>query len=164
MQWSRPTVERVCGGQNRAARRCRCTRVSDWDVQLYKHAAHSSGVRSCRARSAQHQLTGLEAANEARRGRYVQTVDFSACQATAGETNVERSCSRGTDESVLSVPRLWRCGTGRGRPTGRSIIQRYRSPVSYRRHWQGRGSFWASALVLTSVADSTLHLYSTDRA
>ena len=32
---------------------------------MYNHAAQSSGVRSCRARSAQHQLTGLEAANEA---------------------------------------------------------------------------------------------------
>ena len=30
---------------------------------MYSHAAQSSGVRSCRARSAQHQLTGLEAAN-----------------------------------------------------------------------------------------------------
>ena len=51
-----------------------------------------------------------------RGGRYVQTVDFSACQATAGATNVERPCSRGPDESVLSIPRLRRCGTGRGRP------------------------------------------------
>ena len=32
----------------------------------------------------------------------------------------------GGPESVLSIPRLRRCGTGRGRPTGRSI-QRYRS-------------------------------------
>ena len=41
---------------------------------------------------------------------YVQTVDFSACQATAGATSVDRSCSpsRGPDESVLSLslPRL----------------------------------------------------------
>ena len=57
-----------------------------------------------------------------RGGRYVQTVHFSACQATAGATNVERSCSRGPYESVLSIPRLWRCGTGRGRPTGRSML------------------------------------------
>ena len=33
VQWSRPTVEEVCGGRNRPARRCRCTRVSGWDVQ-----------------------------------------------------------------------------------------------------------------------------------
>ena len=33
-----------------------------------------------------------------------------------------------TDESVLTTPRLRRCRTGRGRPTGRSI-QRYCSPV-----------------------------------
>ena len=38
-------------------------------------------------------------------GRYVQTVDFSACQATAGATNLEWPCSRGPDESVLSIPR-----------------------------------------------------------
>ena len=65
-----------------------------------------------------------------RGGRYVQTVDFSACQAIAGATNVERSYSRGPYESVLSIPRLRRCVTGRGRPTGR-FIQRYRSPVLY---------------------------------
>ena len=29
-----------------------------------------------------------------------------SCQATAGATSVERSCSRGLDESVLSIPRL----------------------------------------------------------
>jgi hypothetical protein len=61
---------------------------------------------------------------------FSQTVDFSACQATAGATNVERPCSRGPDESVLSIPRLRRCGTGRGRPKGR-FIQRYRSLMSY---------------------------------
>ena len=31
---------------------------------------------------------------------------------------------------ILSIPWLRRCGTGRGRPTGR-FIQRYRSPVHY---------------------------------
>ena len=33
VKWSRPTAEEVCGGRNRPARRCRCTRVSGWDVQ-----------------------------------------------------------------------------------------------------------------------------------
>ena len=76
-----------------------------------------------------------------RGGRYVQTVVFSACQATAGATNVERSCSRGPDELLLSIPRLRRCGTGRWRPTGRSI-QRYRSLMSTRMYnilWCGEG-------------------------
>ena len=79
------------------------------------------------ARSRTHAVTIVRSH---RGGRYVQTVDFSACQATAGATNVERSCSRGPDESVLSIPRLRRCGTGRGRPTGR-FIQRYRVPFNY---------------------------------
>ena len=47
-----------------------------------------------------------------------------------GDRNVEQSCSRGPYESVLSIPRLRRCGTGRGRPT-RRFIQRYRSPFKY---------------------------------
>ena len=52
---------------------------------------------------------------------YVQTVDFSACQATAGATSVDRSCSRGPDESVLSMPRLRRGVRDRSRPAHRAL-------------------------------------------
>ena len=44
------------------------------------------------ARSRMHAVTIVRCH---RGGRYVQMVDFSACQATAGATNVEQSCSRG---------------------------------------------------------------------
>ena len=54
---------------------------------------------------------------------YVQTVDFSACQAAAGANNVEQSCSCGPDGSVLSISRLRRRGTCRGGP------YRWRVPV-----------------------------------
>ena len=71
------------------------------------------------------------------------SVDFSACQATAGATNVERSCSRGPDESVLSMPRLRSssCGTGRGRPTVlfNDIASRSCKLFVYTRPWGGRG-------------------------
>ena len=40
-----------------------------------------------------------------RSGCYVQTVDFSACQAIAEAANVEQPCSRGPVGSVLSM--LW---------------------------------------------------------
>ena len=91
VQWSRPTVEGVCGGRNRAARRCRCTRVSGWDVESRRAPAQSSGVRSRLA--TRDQLS----------------------RATAHR-------SRGGKRGMSGMPAVGdcrRCGTGRGRPTGR---------------------------------------------
>ena len=46
-------------------------------------------------------------------------VDFSACQATAGATSVERSCSRGPDESVYyPYPGCGGAGPVAGGPRG----------------------------------------------
>ena len=107
------------------------------------------------ARPCTHAVTIVPMTAGAACGRYVcadRWISAPVDQATAGATNVERSCSRGPDESVLYLylRRLRRCGTGRDgafRTTTRfpysithaARIQRYRSPLWYTITWQGRG-------------------------
>ena len=83
-------------------------------------------------------------------------------QATSGATSVERSCSRGPDESVLSLPRLRRCGTGRGRPTGRFTLFNdiaSRSPIGDPAGREGVNMVIRSLTVYFGIPGRTLIAY-----